>query len=690
MDGRGLVDDGGSVNPLGRRIVVLAVLELSLVAGGLAILIPRSPATWDAEPGLFAGYAIAMALLALLPQVYVEHRKHGSWLTPTDSAIVVGLFFLGPLGFVAAASLADVAIALRVRQPPLKTLFNLASGLGGYTVAAVVFALLGRSDPLDPAAWLCGLLALAACALWDLVSNAAVLAIAEHEPFTNSFRASGLPIAVRMILSGSLAIPALALFSQSPPLVLLLAPVLGMLVLSTRGMSLQRAERVRFERLYDAASRLTQLTNLQETLRKSADEARSLANGTAGLSIVVRPDGTRLGMLVNADGVVPATSALMTEVLAPLAGDGQGVLDDAALGPVTRRRLPDTTSMVWARRVIGADAELVLAVFREVRVDEPDDYRADVLAAFATQAATVVANVELHEDVQRSLGHQLELNRQKSEFVAAVSHELRTPLTSILSAVQTVQRLDDRITPDQRAHILRLGWSQGKRLHGLIEDLLLVAAADHRQVHCEQERVDLVDLVGELGQELQDVVDDRLVVALAPDAAELISDADKVRRILINLVTNAGKYAPEGPIVLTSQSDDRGLVIAVADQGPGVPENDRERIFDRFVQLDQSSTRVQGGTGLGLHLSRQLAELLDARLELCADAAGGARFELIFPPTRSPLPAGRSVGADGLRTRHDDERPAPPMAATASGVAIRPSAWQPREDPRLATVVREG
>jgi signal transduction histidine kinase len=296
--------------------------------------------------------------------------------------------------------------------------------------------------------------------------------------------------------------------------------------------------------------------------------------------------------------------------------------------------------------------------------------------------------VELHEDVHRSLGHQLELNRQKGEFVATVSHELRTPLTSILSAVQTLQRLDERITPEQRAHILQLGWSQGQRLHGLIEDLLLVAAADHRQVRCERRRVDLGALVDELEQELQDVVDHRLVVGLAHDASELVSDADKVRRILINLVTNAGKYAPQGPIELTSQTDERGLVIAVTDSGPGVQEHDRERIFDRFVQLDQSSTRAQGGTGLGLHLSRQLAELLGARLELCAGASGGARFELIFPPV--PSGDGRSAGADGQRARHDVGLPAPRTQAVGSGIAVRPLALQSRQDPGLATVVREG
>ncbi len=683
-----MVRNGFAVTPARRRIVALVVLELTLLAGGLLILVPRSSATWHDDPRLFVGYAVVMTILALLPRITIEHRNHGTWLTPTDSAIVVGLFLLGPLGFVAAASLGDVALALRERQSPLKTLFNLASGLGGYTTAAVVFVLLGRSDPLDPVAWLGALLALAACSLWDLVSTAAVLAIAEGQQFLSLFRVSGLPVLVSLILSGILAIPALVLFSESPLLVLLLAPVLGILLVSTRGMSLQRAERVRFERLYDAASRLTQLTNLQETLGRGADEARTLANGAIGLSIAVGADGDPTGMLVDGDGIGAAPPALMAEVLDRLSTADRGTLDADVFGPVTRRRLPDVVTMVWARRPIGADADLLIAVFRELRADEPDDYRADVLAAFATQAATVVANVELHEDVQRSLGHQLELNRQKSEFVAAVSHELRTPLASILSAVQTVQRLDERMSPDQRAHVLELGWSQGKRLHGLIEDLLLVAAADHREVPCEQRPVDLAALVGDLERELQAVVDDRLVIDLAADATQLISDEDKVRRILINLVTNAGKYAPTGPIVLSSQIDGDDLVVAVTDRGPGIPADDVERIFDRFVQLDQSSTRSQGGTGLGLHLSRQLAELLGADLALCAGTTGGARFELRFPQAST----GSADGPSGGSGRSADAEPVDRVgrAPAGSGIVGRPDTSHRREDARLATVAREG
>ena len=106
-------------------------------------------------------------------------------------------------------------------------------------------------------------------------------------------------------------------------------------------------------------------------------------------------------------------------------------------------------------------------------------------------------------------------------------------------------------------------------------------------------------------------------------------DPSKVERILINLVENAAKYAPNAPIELRAEFIETDVRLSVVDHGPGIPERDRERVFEQFVQLDQSSTRRQGGTGLGLHLCRQLA--------LEETPGGGCTFSLTIP----------AAGADG-------------------------------------------
>jgi signal transduction histidine kinase len=108
-----------------------------------------------------------------------------------------------------------------------------------------------------------------------------------------------------------------------------------------------------------------------------------------------------------------------------------------------------------------------------------------------------------------------------------------------------------------------------------------------------------------------------------------------LERILLNLVENAAKYAPDGPIELHAGVSGDVVTLAVVDHGPGIPPEDRERVFERFVQLDQSSTRRQGGTGLGLHLCRQLADVIGADLAVSETPNGGCTFTLSVPLARN-------------------------------------------------------
>ena len=138
----------------------------------------------------------------------------------------------------------------------------------------------------------------------------------------------------------------------------------------------------------------------------------------------------------------------------------------------------------------------------------------------------------------------------------------------------------------------------------------------------------------------------RLSVELDPGL--LWTDAEKLRRILVNLVENAVKYAPQGPIEVTAKRVGRFWQFAVADRGPGISMHDREKIFERFVQLDQSSTRRQGGTGLGLYLCRQLVEVLGGTISVSGRNRGGTSFTVRVPDAGpQPLPspgAGAGVG----------------------------------------------
>ena len=195
---------------------------------------------------------------------------------------------------------------------------------------------------------------------------------------------------------------------------------------------------------------------------------------------------------------------------------------------------------------------MVLGVLRQLGADDGDRARTEVLGAFIGHAALTVANARLYADVEDALAHQVDLNRQKDDFVAVVSHELRTPLASMLGSVSTLRSMAERLGPDQRARLVDMALRQGKRLQYLIEDLLLLATVEQAEIVMPaDEAVDLRTMVEEIGDELAA----QRPGEPAPDirfedvgAGQVCSDERKLRRLISNLVDNAAKYAPGGVI----------------------------------------------------------------------------------------------------------------------------------------------
>jgi two-component system sensor histidine kinase KdpD len=269
---------------------------------------------------------------------------------------------------------------------------------------------------------------------------------------------------------------------------------------------------------------------------------------------------------------------------------------------------------------------LVVGAFRDGRASRADADRARTLDSFAQQAALSVANARLFEEIEAAYLHQLDLNRQKGEFVATVSHELRTPVAAIIGTLETVSRLGDRLDDERRASLLAGAVGYGERLSRAIEELLLVAAAEQSTATVHASELDLSGFVQRVVKETSVVAQGRVVATVRPVHGEIHTDAQKLQRILVNLIENAAKYAPDGPIEIDVMAAGVRVVFFVTDHGPGIASADRERIFERFVQLDQSLTRAQGGLGLGLYLCRQLATVLDGELVLTESPSGGCSF----------------------------------------------------------------
>jgi two-component system, OmpR family, phosphate regulon sensor histidine kinase PhoR len=221
----------------------------------------------------------------------------------------------------------------------------------------------------------------------------------------------------------------------------------------------------------------------------------------------------------------------------------------------------------------------------------------------------------------------------RRDFVANVSHELRTPLTAIRGYVEAL--LDTPAGPDDARRFLEIIARHSDRMERLVRDLLRLARLDAGQETLEYVDCGLGPLVGAVEHELDTLLasrQQRVETRLAPDAGTVRGDPSKLHDVLRNLLENAMNYSPPGATVeVTSRRLIDMIEITVADRGPGVPEADLARIFERFYRVDRSRTRDPGGTGLGLSIVRHLIELHGGRVSAANREGGGAIFTVTLP-----------------------------------------------------------
>ncbi|BAM03214.1 HAMP domain-containing sensor histidine kinase [Phycisphaera mikurensis] len=226
-----------------------------------------------------------------------------------------------------------------------------------------------------------------------------------------------------------------------------------------------------------------------------------------------------------------------------------------------------------------------------------------------------------------------EANKMKNEFLANVSHELRTPLNSIIGFAEVLQssldaeeaerpRNDSAAQAEKRQRYAGNIILSSKRLLELINDLLDLAKIEAGRLEVRLAPVSLRDTCEGLAALIRPLAEKKNVavkVRLEPGLPTLTTDAGKLQQILFNLLANAVKFSPPGGVVTlgVGEEDATGrLLFRVSDQGPGVAPEDQERIFEKFIQLETSVTRAHGGTGLGLTISRELAELLGGTIHV--------------------------------------------------------------------------
>jgi heavy metal sensor kinase len=221
---------------------------------------------------------------------------------------------------------------------------------------------------------------------------------------------------------------------------------------------------------------------------------------------------------------------------------------------------------------------------------------------------------------------------QLRRFTADASHELRTPLTALRSVGEVGLRMER--SPQAYREIVGSMLEEVDRLTRLIDSLLTLSRADGGQARLERVEVDLGALAAEVVQQMEVLAEEK-GQALTLDAQPgLGARADRLvlRQALTNLIDNAIKYSPAGGrIDVVVRADATQRELSVADQGPGVPPHERDRIFERFYRIDKNRSRELGGVGLGLAIARWGVEAHGGRIELTDAPAGGSLFRMFIP-----------------------------------------------------------
>lgn len=422
--------------------------------------------------------------------------------------------------------------------------------------------------------------------------------------------------------------------------------------------------------LEEVGRQISATLDLEVVLERIAGHARKLLNADSGalfLPQVERPSVFKAIAAVGED----TEAIIAAEIVA-----GEGILGDIARTGVAEM-INCTEDDPRFLQLAGTEAQRfehilvspllspdglrgLMAVWRtgqgrEFRLEE-----LDFLSGLSLHAVIAIENARLFSDAQESKQMAEEANRAKSTFLANMSHELRTPLNAIIGFTRIVKRKARDKLPEKQVDNLGKVLSSAEHLLGLINTVLDIAKieAGGMDVNATEFEVSqLLDICLATAQPLaRPGVNMR--VEMASNLPKAYSDQDKIKQILLNLLSNAAKFTHDGQIVISGEwrvssgdedqraTKDEGrwtedaprnthyesqLIIAVQDSGIGMNEEQVGRVFEEFQQAESSTTREYGGTGLGLPISKQLAQLLGGDLTASSVPGEGSIFTLVVP-----------------------------------------------------------
>ncbi|HVF41039.1 MAG TPA: chemotaxis protein CheB [Gemmatimonadaceae bacterium] len=229
----------------------------------------------------------------------------------------------------------------------------------------------------------------------------------------------------------------------------------------------------------------------------------------------------------------------------------------------------------------------------------------------------------------------------KSNFIGVMSHELRTPLNAIIGYADVLLAgAVGQVSGEQAWHLERVKASASHLAH-MIDDSLQSVRIESGITNFSSEPVDVATIVREVASATEPLMTaKRLEFKInVEEGPPIIADATRIRQILFNLLGNAVRYTDSGSVSISSKVTEHGATITIEDTGIGISAENLEKIFERFWQVDQSKTRIRGGTGLGLMVSRSLARLMGGELDVTSELGSGSRFVVRLPSVPPPAAA---------------------------------------------------
>ena len=586
----------------------------------------------------------ALFLLAEMNVIYVQVRRDGFMFSLSEVPLVLGLFFTDVDGLVLAQVIgAGVALAAWRRQPPVKLFFNLSHLALEATLAFAIMRAIGGMDPLGPIGWAA---AGAAVIITSLLADVVVwfaIGLADGSLKLSTIKEGFGFGKVTVLTNTALGLGAAVLLWLNPAAAWLQLVPAATVVVAYRAYTIQRRRHEGLEALYDSFRAVQRSVQFDSMVRELLARVREMFRAEIAEIVFFPPaeDGEATTLSLGPGDDISETRGRLDPtqgVWARVAAEDRALLLARPIQNVRLREFFEGRGMRDLMVVPLHSDTRVVGVLQvanrlgDISTFDDDDLR--LIDTLASHASVALENARLISRLEESLAHLSQVNQMKDDFISTVSHELRTPLTVMQGSVKTMLREDVHLGPDQERTFLEAAERSGERLQQLIEQLLMVSRLEAGGGgEMERGPVSIASLLSRVTEELEPRREGhRLESDLEKGLPIVVTDGPKLHQILSNILENALKYSPPGSTIRAKGWRDRdGIVLAVVDQGVGIPADHQERIFDRFYQVDSSSTRTVGGTGLGLYICRRLAEELGGRLWLETSSPAGSEFRLAVP-----------------------------------------------------------